>query len=156
MPRDSTCCGLLKARKPKAGQQTHDPVTISIHTNLNAERSSTVAAVLRFDSGAPVSIISLSLVQRLGIQIQPLDDGFRTGEQPFLLAIDGREVPFQGAVSVRWSINDDPRRVYDTRFHVPEAENTSFDVILSRDDMIRHGFARERRAIPLKKLGARS
>jgi hypothetical protein len=116
--------------------------TIDIYTNLNTDPPSSRLAILSLDTGSDLSLISKTLVNEvLGLEIHLFDKEGNTAEDR-LAIVDRCQVRLQGYVDIQWSITSAPRKMYTTRFLVPDVENPSFDVVLSQQSVQEYGLVK--------------
>lgn len=129
----------LARPRPKCGDHNHLHPTINIYTNLDTDPPSSRLATLSLDTKSDLNIISQNLVNEvLSIETHPLD------KEGGLVSVDGQQVRLQGYVNIRWSINNAPRKIYSTRFYIPEIDNPSFDARLAQQTIQEYGLLKSK------------
>lgn len=129
----------LARPRPKRSNHNHLHPTIDIYTNLDTDPPSSRLATLSLDTGSDLNLISKNLVNEvLSIETHPLD------KERGLVSVDGQQVRLQGYVDIRWSINSAPRRIYSTRFYIPEMDDPSFDARLAQQTIQEYGLLKSK------------
>jgi hypothetical protein len=124
--------------RPKRSDHNHLHHTIDIYTNFDTDPPSSRLATLSLDTDSDVNLISKKLVNEvLRIETRPLD-------KEGLVSVDGQQVRLQGYVDIRWSINSAPRKIYSTRFYVPEIDDPSFDARLAQQTIQEYGLLKSK------------
>ncbi|OCK90704.1 uncharacterized protein K441DRAFT_233251 [Cenococcum geophilum 1.58] len=130
-------CSCLSRPRPKGNDHNHLHRTIDIYTNLDTDPLSSRLATLSLNADSDLNLISKKLVNEvLSIETRPHDKG--------VVSVDGQQVRLQGYVDIRWSINSAPRKIYSTRFYVPEIDDPSFDVRLAKQTIQEYGLLKSK------------
>jgi hypothetical protein len=130
-------CG--RHRRPRLSAQSAAlRPTIDIYTNLATNPPSSRNAVLSLDPTSEINLMSRPLLRGvLDLEIQPLqkEGGSRVSTS---VIVDGKQIALEGYVDIRWSIKNKPRKIYNTRFFVPDMEKPPFDAILGKDSVLEY------------------
>lgn len=145
MQRVSSLCCCFGRSRSKRNTISHFHPAIDIYTDLNADPPSSRLATLSLDYGLENNLISRTLVRDvLNMEVQLLDKEGGSIVESSVVTVDGQQVPLQGYVDIQWSINNAPRKIYSTRFYVPEVDNPSFDAKLAQQTIQEYGLLKSR------------